>query len=401
MNSPSKNLATDKHTGDAFKTVHPLIALAMLAIASWAPLESCGAQDNPVVVTGTSETTSGDSVEVRKPALPNRADSASLDIPSLETDPISLKSAIKFCKASIVHIEAEKKETSPNGREKTISEAGAGVVFKHGDTAYVLTNMHVVKDAPITEVTVLLDDGRFFHPEEIRYDHDTDLAVLYLPESDIPCCTFGNSDQIEIGDFVFAIGSPFGLSHSVTYGIVSARGRRNLDLGEDEVKYQDFIQTDAAINPGNSGGPLMNLKGEVIGINTAIASNSGGNDGIGFSIPAKMARKVAIELIESGRVSRGFLGVTLDSKFDLKTAASLGMNRFIGAHVTKVSSGSPAQTAGIKVNDVITEFDGIEIQDDAHLVNLVSLTESGKKIPVELMRAGKRISVFTEVTQRK
>ena len=211
----------------------------------------------------------------------------------------------------------------------------------------------------------------------------------------------GNSDQIEIGDFVVAVGSPFGLSHSVSYGIISAQHRHDLDLGPQGVRYQDFFQTDAAINPGNSGGPLINLKGEVIGINTAIASNSGGSDGIGFSIPINMAMRVVGDLIDYGRVRRGFLGVSLDSRYSYSKATSLGLDLAYGALVTAVTPGSPASNSQFKVGDVILEYDGSQVDSDSQLVTKVSLTKVNSKVPVKVFRAGRYYMLDVVIRDRK
>jgi serine protease Do len=199
---------------------------------------------------------------------------------------------------------------------------------------------------------------------------------------------------------VLAVGSPFGLSHSVTYGIISAKGRRDLELGDDGVRFQDFMQTDAAINPGNSGGPLMNLRGEVVGINTAIASSSGGNEGIGFTIPINMAMHIAKQLVERGTVTRAFLGVHLDSKFNAEAAARIGLSRVQGARITGITPNSPASSSNLEVGDVVLQFDGVRIDDDNHLVNLVSLTPVDKDVPVIVFRAGKPKAVTVRVGDR-
>ena len=210
----------------------------------------------------------------------------------------------------------------------------------------------------------------------------------------------GDSSKLEIGDFVLAVGSPFGLSHSVTYGIISAKGRRDLRLGDDGVQYQDFLQTDAAINPGNSGGPLLNLRGEVIGLNTAIASTSGANEGIGFAIPINMVMVIADQLIERGMVVRAFLGVKLDSSFGPTEAAQIGLARPEGARVTGITRNSPAEKARILVGDVILEFDGVHVEDDMHLINLVTLTPVNKEVVVRLLRQAQPISVRVRVANR-
>ena len=196
---------------------------------------------------------------------------------------------------------------------------------------YILTNRHVVDDASLSNINIHLADGRLLHPTNVASDRRTDVAILTLDAQDVMPARLGDSGRVEIGDFVLAVGSPFGLSHSVTYGIISAKGRRDLELGDGSIKYQDFFQTDAAINPGNSGGPLLNLRGEVIGINTAIASSSGGSEGIGFTIPINMAISVARQLVEQGRPMRAYLGVGLNDTFGPADASRLGLPSGRGA----------------------------------------------------------------------
>jgi serine protease Do len=200
---------------------------------------------------------------------------------------------------------------------------------------------------------------------------------------------------------VIVIGSPFGLAHSITLGIVSAKGRRDLELGEGKVRFQDFIQTDAAINPGNSGGPLVNLRGEVVGINTAIASNSGGNDGIGFAIPIGMVHFVARQLVEQGSVSRGYLGVSLDGEFSQAEAHRLGMVRPVGARVEAVTAGAPAALAGMRPDDVVLEFDGRPVEDDDHLMSIVSTTPVSSTVEIVLFRDGERLPLRLTVASRQ
>jgi serine protease Do len=209
----------------------------------------------------------------------------------------------------------------------------------------------------------------------------------------------GNSDELEMGDFVLAVGSPFGLSHSITFGIVSATGRWDLKLGEG-VKYQHFIQTDAAINPGNSGGPLINLRGEVVGMNTAIASSSGGNEGIGFSIPINLAISIARQLVENNAVARAFLGVKLDGRFDTAGAIKVGLQRVRGARINEVTPDSPAAVARLLPNDVVLEYGGVRVENDSHLINLVNLTEVGREIPLVIYRDHKPLRLTVKVGQR-
>ena len=281
-----------------------------------------------------------------------------------------------------------------------IEEAGSGVVIQYRGKFYVVTNFHVVEDAAAADIQIEIG-GKLFLPNRLIHDRETDLSVLGLTSNKLLSSRLGNSDQIEIGDFVVAVGSPFGLSHSVSYGIISAQHRHDLDLGPQGVRYQDFFQTDAAINPGNSGGPLINLKGEVIGINTAIASNSGGSDGIGFSIPINMAMRVVGDLIDYGRVRRGFLGVSLDSRYSYSKATSLGLDLAYGALVTAVTPGSPASNSQFKVGDVILEYDGSQVDSDSQLVTKVSLTKVNSKVPVKVFRAGRYYMLDVVIRDRK
>lgn len=296
---------------------------------------------------------------------------------------------VKFASPSVVHIEATKKADTGKGfASSRVEEAGAGVIVSIAGRPYVLTNRHVIFPAELSEIRVELHDGQILRPLNVWTDPSTDVAVMQLNRDDLVTARIGNSDALDIGDFVLAVGSPFGLSHSVTYGILSAKGRRNLELGSKEIEIQDFFQTDAAINPGNSGGPLLNLRGEVIGINTAIASNSGGNEGIGFSIPVNMAIVVAEQLVTRGKLLRSYLGVQLENGFDLVTAGRLGLKSTKGALVKSIIPNSPAERAGLRVGDVILEFQGREIENDAHLVKSVGLTPAGTQAELIIFRDG-------------
>lgn len=317
------------------------------------------------------------------------------EVAELERQGNILKTVVKLVSPTVVHIKAEKSETTGRRRD-TIEEAGSGVVVQFSENFYVLTNRHVIKDARRQDIQISLDDGREITPTRIWADAGTDVAVMAISAPELVAARLGDSSRIEIGDFVLAVGSPFGLSHSVTYGIISAKGRRDLELGDD-VELQDFLQTDAAINPGNSGGPLINLRGEVIGINTAIASNSGGNEGIGFSIPINAASYIARQLIERGRVDRAFLGVTLDSKFNTTAAVKLGLPRRLGARITAITAGAPAEAASLQIGDVVLRFNGIRVDNDSHLIYLVNLTEVGKQVPIVIFRDGKMLHLTVKV----
>jgi serine protease Do len=293
-------------------------------------------------------------------------------------------------KPSVIHIEAHKTEQQ-NGSRQSYDEAGSGFVVDFGDGGrWVLTNRHVIQGAGMAEILLRTNDGREFHPLQVVSDASTDVAVLRVNVDDLPATRMGDSDSANIGDFVIAIGSPFGLSHSVTFGILSAKGRRDLSLGEQKIELQDFFQTDAAINPGNSGGPLLNLRGEVIAMNTAIASSSGGSEGIGFAIPINMATQVAEQLVRHGKLQRGYLGVTLDPEFSGSKRASLRYPESGGALVKHVRAGSPAERANLQQGDIVVEFNGQPVDDDDHLVSQVGLTPVGKAIPLIIYRDGKR-----------
>ena len=255
---------------------------------------------------------------------------------------------------------------------------GSGVIVtKDG---YILTNNHVVESA--TDVKVALDDGREFSAKVIGRDPQTDIAVLKIDAHGLPFLTLADSDKIEVGDVVLAIGNPFGIGQTVTTGIVSAKGRATLGLD-----YEDFIQTDAAINPGNSGGALVDTDGRLIGINTAILSESGGNQGIGFAVPTNLARWVMDGLVQNGRVERGFLGVNIqDLTPDL--AKEFKLDHATGALVSEVTPQSPADKAGLKGGDVIVQFNGKPVTDSRHLKLQVGATKAGSSVPLKILRDG-------------
>jgi serine protease Do len=308
------------------------------------------------------------------------------DVAAFERELGLVKRVVKLVTPAVVHIESNPLRHQGSLR---IEEAGSGVIVQLGPQVYVLTNRHVIRHSTADRIEIHLADGRVFNPTQIWSDSETDVAVMRVEARGLVAAKIGDSDALEIGDFVLAVGSPFGLSQSVTRGIVSAKGRHNLDLGDEELKWQNFIQTDAAINPGNSGGPLVNLRGEIVGLNTAIASASGGNEGIGFSIPINIVSQIARALVENRAAPRGFLGVKLDSNFNLRRAESLGLGRLVGTRVTRVEPQSPAAQAGLRVNDVILEFNGMRIEEDEHFVSLVKLTEVGRQVEMLVVRDGK------------
>jgi len=265
---------------------------------------------------------------------------------------------------------------------------GTGVIIS--EDGYVVTNNHVVDGAD--EVEVQLVDGRSFEAKVIGTDGKTDVAVLKIEASDLTPAAIGSSDAIEVGDWVVAVGSPFGLQHTVTAGIVSAKGRADVGI----VEYEDFIQTDAAINPGNSGGPLVNLRGEVIGINTAIASRSGSFAGVGFSIPMKMVQSVVQDILDDGKVERGWLGAAIQD-LDEDLAASFNYDSTDGVLVGQVVPNSPAERAGLKAGDIIVEFNGRKQTNANGLRNQVSRTKPGTEAPMKVYRDGRPVTLNVKV----
>lgn len=322
------------------------------------------------------------------------------DAELLERQGTQLRKLTQLIRPTVVHIDTKKPALRPKNGKASEDEAGSGVIASVAGRTVVITNRHVINRAELDNITVRLDDGREIKPLRLWSDIGTDIGVMEIDGKDLDPARLADKDTLQIGDTVLAVGSPFGLSHSVTLGIVSAKGRRDLDLGDGGVKFQDFIQTDAAINPGNSGGPLVNLRGEVVGLNTAIASNSGGSEGIGFAIPISMVVFVSGQLVETGTVSRAYLGVTLDRVFTQLTAQRLGMVRAVGARVSSVTKGSPADQGGILSDDVILEFDGTQIDDDDHLVSLVSVTPTDRTVSLVVFRKRARLSLKMPVASR-
>ncbi len=279
------------------------------------------------------------------------------------------------------------------GEERRSSGVGSGVIVSKD--GYILTNYHVVSEAD--EITVETNDDRQFDAEVVGVDSLSDVAVIKLKEhvEDLPVAYLGDSEKLRPGDWVMAVGSPFNLSSTVTTGIVSALGRQTGGI----TMYQNFIQTDAAINPGNSGGALVNIDGELIGINTMIFTRTGGYMGIGFAIPINMARNIMEQIIYKGEVSRGWLGVQIGD-VDRNMQEALGLKSTKGVLVNDVFDGQPAKKAGIKSGDVILTIDGIETRDANSLKNTVASIDPGKKVPVEIIRNGKKITLQVTLSNR-
>ncbi len=295
---------------------------------------------------------------------------------------------IKRVSNSVVAVDAIKPpQTDASAKVKPVEESGSGVLAKFpGVTGVVvITNNHVVGGAEPSKVYVTLYDGRILQPSKIWADPESDISLLRLDDDSLPVVEFGESDKVRRGQWVLAFGSPFGLNQTVTHGIISATDRGQINLGST-IRIKEFLQTDAAINPGSSGGPLVDLDGKIVGINTAIASKSGDNSGVSFSIPANLVKSIANQLIEKGVVTRGYLGVQLASALEPAEALRLGLNRVSGALVEIVHAATPAETAGLKRGDVILKLEDVMLRDENHLINLISVLPPGQKVKLTVWR---------------
>ncbi len=276
----------------------------------------------------------------------------------------------------------------PEQKQKKQSR-GSGVII-NARVGYVLTNNHVIEKAD--EISVILHDGRQFNAKLIGTDPETDIALLKIPAENLTALSFANSDRLQVGDFVVAIGNPFGLGQTVTSGIVSALGRSGLGIEG----YEDFIQTDASINPGNSGGALVNLRGELVGINTAIIAPGGGNVGIGFAIPINMADQIVQHLRDFGEVKRGQLGISIqDLTHDLATAFGITTNK--GAVITEVIRGSAAEKAGLQYSDIITAINNKPVNSATDLRNRIGLLRIGERVKITFVRSERTRNLYAVI----
>ncbi len=297
---------------------------------------------------------------------------------------------------SVVAVEAIKPPAA--GKTKNVEESGSGVLVRISGQRgiYVLTNNHVISGAEPRKITVSLADNRLLKPSQVWADPESDIAVMRLEAEGLSPADMGDSDRVHVGQWVLAYGSPFGLNQTVTHGIISARERGQISLG-NTIRIKDFLQTDAAINPGSSGGPLLNLDGEVIGINTAIASNSGSNSGVAFSIPINLVKRIAIQLIEKGSVARGYIGCQVAPSFEVSDAERLGLDRAQGALIEKVYANTPAAAAGLQPRDVILQIDTTSIRNENHFINVVSSMKAGSRVRLQVWRDRRTMMIDVEI----
>jgi len=278
------------------------------------------------------------------------------------------------------------------GGSREVASAGSGVIVD-AENGYILTNHHVVENADMIQISLFNDDS--LDAEIIGSDAATDIAVLKVDPEDLIDIPIGDSELVEVGDFVIAIGNPFGLGHTVTSGIVSALGRTGISRNG----YEDFIQTDASINPGNSGGALVNMRGELVGINSAIISRTGGNVGIGFAVPTEIAKSVMRQILDFGEVRRGLLGVSIQT-IDKESAKALGAEVDSGALVSAIEPGSAAEDAGLKVDDIIVQVNDEKINSGGELRNAIGLKGSGEDVDIQFVRGNEKQRVTATLGER-
>ncbi|WP_038054916.1 S1C family serine protease [Thioalkalivibrio sp. ALJ1] len=344
------------------------------------------------------------------PDILNRGDEASLQVTETVGEstpaaaPASYAEGVRRAAPAVVNIMTSRTIDRPTGfglheffgqplppDEREQSSLGSGVIMT--DQGHILTNHHVIEEADA--IAIMLPDGTAHPAEIIGIDADTDLAVLRVRVPDLAVATLGHSRDLQVGDVVLAIGNPFGVGQTVTQGIVSATGRNQLGINT----FEDFIQTDAAINPGNSGGALINAGGEVIGINTAIFSRSGGSHGIGFAIPVDLARSVMTEIIEQGYVARGWLGIEVQA-MNRELAESFGLDAPRGVLVAGILREGPAEEAGIRPGDIITHLDGNSVNTPHEALNVIARTTPGEALDIRIQRDDESQELAATVAQR-
>jgi serine protease Do len=313
----------------------------------------------------------------------------------------------EYAAPAIVHITASQTKTINSARlpgrtvQMQTEDSGSGIVAEVGGKQFVLTNRHIVEGNELNAIKIQTAERKVLTLTKVTTNEDFDLAVIEFTEKLPITADFGDSDGVKIGDFAIAYGSPFGLERSISMGIVSATGRRNIPSGAAETPRVGFFQIDAAVNPGSSGGAMLNLRGEVVGLVTAIATQGGGNDGVAFAIPIKKVLGIAEQLVKNGMVKKPFIGCAFEPTFSMKERKTLQIERNIGAKVNRVLNDSPAAKAGLQTSDVILTFNGVEVEDDKHIVNLVADSEIGKPSLININRSGKALELKMTPTSQE
>jgi serine protease Do len=331
-----------------------------------------------------------------RPISPQQADPSRADVARVDLNRLGdrFEQVARRVSPAVVAIEAVKPSNKPGSKTGSVEESGSGVLIRVNGQRGVLalTNNHVVTQAAAAQITVTLADSRIMKPSQIWTDPESDIAILRLDDDNLSTVSLGDSDSTRVGQWVLAFGSPFGLNQTVTHGIISARDRGQISLGST-IRIKDFLQTDAAINPGSSGGALVNLEGEVVGINTAIASHSGSNSGVAFSIPINLVKRVMKQLLEKGTVARGYLGLQVAQSFESADATRLGLDRARGALVETIYPDTPAAAAGLRSGDVVLEVDGSAIRDENHFINTISGLTAGQRVKLKIWRDQRSMAV--------
>ncbi|PKP05162.1 MAG: deoxyribonuclease HsdR [Bacteroidetes bacterium HGW-Bacteroidetes-6] len=348
-----------------------------------------------------------------KPQLPQTNERVSVQTVSQSAAPTDFTEAAGLAVPSVVHIKttfSQKNESydnffnpfydffnmqTPYGKQYPVIGTGSGVIV--GADGYIVTNNHVVRDAQ--EIVITLNDKREFKASIVGTDPSTDLALVKIEASDLPYLIFGNSDDVKVGEWVLAVGNPFNLTSTVTAGIISAKAR-NINILGGGSSVESFLQTDAVVNPGNSGGALVNTRGELIGINAAIASNTGSYSGYSFAIPSNIARKVVNDLMQYGMVQRAYLGADV-AEVDAETARKYGLTEVRGVLVTSVNQGGSAFEAGIDAGDVILSIDEIEVNSSSRMLEIIAERQPGDNIKVQIRRNGKLVVKTVKLQNRK
>ena len=271
----------------------------------------------------------------------------------------------------------------------TIEESGSGIISTIAQKQVILTNRHVIEEAERNAITILTHDRKMLTPVNITTNEDFDLAIIEVAEELPQSAPFGDSSKVQVGDIVLAIGNPFGLDRSVSMGVISAVGRRHVPGAVGSAPRTGFFQTDAAVNPGSSGGMLLNLRGEVIGVITAIATKGGGHEGVAFVMPINAVLRIAEQLVKTGTVVKPHIGFGFESTLSSEERRSLGIDRFIGAKIRNVDPDTPAEEAGLKVGDVVLQFGNVEVEDGIHVIHLVAQSEIGEPVALIINRNGK------------
>ncbi len=354
-----------------------ILAVALVAAAGPAPAKEKGPSPESTALLGKISDALADIAEAARPAIVNISTTSTV---TMEESPYGDMFNDPFFRRFF----GDQFEHPGRKRSYKSEALGSGVIVS--ENGYILTNNHVVKDAE--EIKVILYDKREFKGKIVGTDPKTDLAVIRIHAKDLPVIKIGDSSKLKTGDIVLAIGNPFGLNQTITMGIVSAVGRSNVGIAD----FEDFIQTDAAINPGNSGGALVNTNGQLVGINTAIFSTSGGYMGVGFAIPTEMAKSVMDSIIKHGKVIRGWLGVSIQN-LTPDLAKSFGIKQDKGALIAGVEKDSPADKAGLKRGDLVVGMEGKPVDDVTIFRNMVAGTEPGKKVTLTIIRDQKEQTV--------